>query len=59
MKYIAYDIAERYLREACSYMGSNGGMMLKIRFANEPTIEITTESDENDDETEGVEPCLI
>ncbi len=48
MKYIAYDIAERYLSEACSYMGSNGGMMTKIRFAQEPTIEIIETSSEDE-----------
>ena len=40
MKYIAYDIAERYLKEACEYVGSNGGIYLKVKFKEEPTIEI-------------------
>ena len=40
MKYIEYDIAERYLHEACQYIGSNGGLMLKCEFREEPTIEI-------------------
>lgn len=40
MKYIEYDIAERYLHEACRYIGSNGGLMLKCEFKEEPTIEI-------------------
>ena len=40
MKYIAYDTAERYLYEACEYVGSNGGISLKVKFKEEPTIEI-------------------
>ena len=40
MKYIEYDIAERYLHEACRYIGSNGGLMIKCEFNEEPTIEI-------------------
>ena len=32
MKYIAYDTAERYLQKACEYVGSNGGIYLKVKF---------------------------
>lgn len=41
-KYIKYETAKQYLFEACSYIGSNGGMMLKIKFDQEPTIDIST-----------------
>ena len=33
-------IAERYLHEACRYIGSNGGLILKCEFRETPTIEI-------------------
>lgn len=42
MKYISFETAKEYLHKACEGLGSNGGLMLKIKFDQEPTVDINT-----------------
>lgn len=39
-EYINFEIARKYLHEACSGLGSNGGLMLKIKFDQEPKADV-------------------
>ena len=39
-RYIDFEIAREYLHKACECLGSNGGMMLKIKFDEEPTADV-------------------
>lgn len=50
MKCIKYEIAKRYLDEACKLIGSNGGAMLKARFAQEPTLHLVVSTKPRDEE---------
>lgn len=38
--YIKKDIAREYLHKACECSGGNGGLMLKIRFDEEPGADV-------------------
>lgn len=38
--YIKKDIAREYLHKACECSGGNGGLMLKIRFDEEPGVDV-------------------
>ena len=39
-RYIDFEIAREYLHKACEGLGSNGGLMLKIKFDEEPTADV-------------------
>ncbi len=39
-RYIDFEIAREYLHKACEGLGSNGGLMLKIKFDEEPTEDV-------------------
>lgn len=39
-EYISFEIARKYLHEACAGLGSNGGLMLKIKFDQEPKADV-------------------
>lgn len=39
-KYIEREKAKEYLHEACARLGGNGGLMLKIRFSEEPDADV-------------------
>lgn len=39
-EYIDFEIARKYLHEACAGLGSNGGLMLKIKFDEEPKADV-------------------
>ena len=39
-EYIDFEVARKYLHEACAGLGSNGGLMLKIKFDQEPTADV-------------------
>ena len=38
--YIDFEIAREYLHKACEGLGSNGGLMLKIKFDEEPKADV-------------------
>ena len=38
--YIDFEIAREYLHKACECLGGNGGMMLKIKFDEEPKADV-------------------
>lgn len=40
MEYIDFEVARKYLHEACAGLGSNGGLMLKIKFDQEPKADV-------------------
>lgn len=39
-EYIDFEVARKYLHEACAGLGSNGGLMLKIKFDQEPKADV-------------------
>lgn len=39
-QYIDFEIAREYLHKACESLGGNGGMMLKIKFDQEPKADV-------------------
>ena len=39
-EYIDFEVARKYLHEACAGLGSNGGLMLKIKFDQEPKVDV-------------------
>lgn len=39
-EYISFEIARKYLHEACAGLGSNGGLMLKSKFDQEPKADV-------------------
>ena len=39
-QYIDFEIARKYLHKACESLGGNGGMMLKIKFDQEPRADV-------------------
>lgn len=39
-RYIDFEIAREYLHKACECIGGNGGMMLKIKFDEEPKADV-------------------
>ena len=39
-EYIDFEVARKYLHEACAGLGSNGGLMLKIKFNQEPKADV-------------------
>lgn len=39
-RYIDFEIAREYLHKACERLGSNGGLMLKIKFDEEPKADV-------------------
>lgn len=39
-QYIDFEIAREYLHKACESLGGNGGMMLKIKFDEEPKADV-------------------
>lgn len=40
IEYIRKDVAREYLEKACFCIGGNGGMMLKIKFDEEPAADV-------------------
>lgn len=41
-EYIDFEVARKYLHEACAGLGSNGGLMLKIKFDQEPKADVVS-----------------
>lgn len=39
-EYISKEIARSYLEKACECIGGNGGLMLKIKFDEEPSADV-------------------
>ena len=39
-RYIDFEIAREYLHKACESLGGNGGLMLKIKFDEEPKADV-------------------
>ena len=41
-EYIDFEVERKYLHEACAGLGSNGGLMLKIKFDQEPKADVVS-----------------
>lgn len=39
-RYIDFEIAREYLHKACESLGGNGGLMMKIKFDEEPKADV-------------------